>query len=426
MSRTMRAIFVAAAIAAGAAAAVVPHLRSRGPSAASELMRLAAPAIGMPGAPPTSPGGLRQRIADMEARLQRRPNDATAALALADALLRQARATNDGRPTNRAAVVLRAVLNEDPGQYDALRLLGAVYLSQHRFRDALETGRRARNLRPSDAWNDGVIGDALVELGEYDSAFDAFDTMVSLRPGADAYARVSYARELRGDLAGALEVMQLAASATTAHDAEAKAWYTAHVGELYLRLGRLADAEREYRRAAFFYPNYPHAVVGLGKVKAERGELDAALTIYREQFERTPTLDLAARIGDILAGRGATAESERYYELAEVLAGPPPAQSEASLALFLAEHDRKLSDALRIAQAVANTRHDIMTDDALAWTLFKMGRIGEAFVWWQRAMRTGTRDERILRHGEAIQAALNGRRVASVRRTSDDAAPPPR
>jgi len=410
MSRVTYAVCVIGAIVAGAAAAVVPQLKMRSASTTSESLRLA-PAVGMPGAPATSADGLKQRIAEMDTRLQSQPRDAAAALLLADALLRQARASNDGRPANRAAAVLRTVLTDDPGQYDALRLLGAVYLSQHRFRDALETGRRARAARPTDAWNHGVIGDALLELGDYDAAFAAFDTMASIRPGADAYARISYARELRGDLAGALEAMELAGAATSPHDAEAKAWYTAQTGELTLRMGRLADAERAYRHAVFFYPDYPHAVVGLGKVKMARGERDAALAIFRDQFRRTPTVDLAARIGDILAVQGAVEETAHYYQLAEELAGPPPAQTEASLALFLADHDRKLPEALKIAQAVAATRHDIVTDDALAWALFKTGRVDEAATWSQRALRTGTRDERILSHAAAIREACARGRV---------------
>src|SRR5581483_638970 len=154
--------------------------------------------------------------------LRQHPDDVGAAALLADALLRQARATSDGRPANRAADVLSAVLKEHPAQYDALRMLGAIQLSRHRFRDALASARRARDMRPEDAWNYGVMGDALLELGEYDAAFDAFDRMSSLRPTADAYARISYARELRGDLDGALEAMRLAESATSAHDLEAK------------------------------------------------------------------------------------------------------------------------------------------------------------------------------------------------------------
>ncbi len=364
-----------------------------------------APQIGMPGSPPTSAEGLRQRVGDMEQRLREHPRDAGAAVLLADALLRQARAANDSRPTSRAGEVLRAVLKETPAQYDALRMLGAIYLSQHRFREALDVARRARDLRPGDAWNHGVMGDALIELGEYDKAFDAIDTMATMRPGAGAYARVAYGRELGGSLDGAVQAMQMAEQATAVQDPEAQAWYAAQVGELYLRMGKLDEADREYRRAAFLFPNYPHAMIGRGKVKAARGNRDGALAAYLDQMTRTPTLDLAARIGDLYAERGQSVDRERYYQLAEDLAGPGAAQTEANLALFLAEHDRKLTEAVQIAEAVAATRQDIFTEDALAWAYYKVGRLDDAVAASRRAVRTGTRDERILSHAARIRAA---------------------
>lgn len=54
-------------------------------------------------------------------------------------------------------------------------------------------------------WSRGRCNRARHELGDYDQAFDAFDTMAAMRPSAAAYARVSHGRELRGDLDGALE-----------------------------------------------------------------------------------------------------------------------------------------------------------------------------------------------------------------------------
>ena len=396
--------WIGIAMFAGLVAAVASHLTSARADRADEALTIG-PQAGMPGSPPTSADGLRQRVSDMEARLQAHPHDAGGAVLLADALLRQARATTDGRPANRAAQVLTSVLKETPSQYDALRMLGAICLSQHRFHDALDLGRRARDLRPSDAWNYGVIGDALIELGEYDQAFQAVDTMVSMRPNAAAYARVAYGRELSGDPEGALSAMQLAQQATAVHDVESQAWYAAQVGELYLRMGKLDDAEREFRRATFAYPNYPHATIGLGKVDVARGDRDGALTTYLNQLKRTPTLDLAARIGDLYAERGDGANAERYYQLAEDLAGPAIAQTEPALALFLSEHDRKLDDALRMAKAVASMRHDIFTDDALAWAYYKAGRLDEAAAASARALRTGTRDDRIRSHAARIRAA---------------------
>src|SRR5262245_15236898 len=130
-----RLLWVIAAVLVGVAAAAVPNLIRRRPAHRPAETTIG-PAVGMPGAPPTSATGLQQRISDMDERLRRHPDDVSAAVLLADALLRQARATNDARPTSRAIEVLKAVLREDPVQYDALRMLGAIDLSQHRFRDA--------------------------------------------------------------------------------------------------------------------------------------------------------------------------------------------------------------------------------------------------------------------------------------------------
>jgi tetratricopeptide (TPR) repeat protein len=170
-------------------------------------------------------------------------------------------------------------------------------------------------------------------------------------------------------------------------------------------MGLPVEAEREYRRAAFLFPRHPFAMIGQGKVEALRGDREKALAIFLDQFGRDPTLDLAARIGDLYEQGGQRGDAERYYQLAEELAGPAIAQTEANLALFLADHDRNLLEAVRVAEAVATTRHDIFTEDALAWAYYKASRLDEAASASQRALRTGTRDERILSHAAAIRAA---------------------
>src|SRR5262249_40971892 len=96
---------IAAAILIGVAAAVAPHLVPHATSRAEASINMA-PGVGMPGGPPTSAAGLEQRVAEMETRLRDRPDDLAAAVLLSDALLRLARATNDGRPANRANTVL--------------------------------------------------------------------------------------------------------------------------------------------------------------------------------------------------------------------------------------------------------------------------------------------------------------------------------
>jgi len=113
----------------------------------------------------------------------------------------------------------------------------------------------------------------------------------------------------------------------------------------------------------------------------------------------------SARIGDLHAAAGRADQAEHYYQLAEDVAGPPAAQTEAALALFLADHDRKLDLAIDIAQRVAATRHDIATEHALAWAYYKAGRRSEAASTMTRALRTGWRDPDLLAHAAVVDAA---------------------
>ena len=115
----------------------------------------------------TSRESLEKTIQEMERRLRERPADAEAAESLADALMRKARVSGNAGLAIRAEEVLQRVLREDPQSYGASRMMGAVLLSEHRFREAIAQAELARRQRPDDDWNYGVLGDAHLELGEY-------------------------------------------------------------------------------------------------------------------------------------------------------------------------------------------------------------------------------------------------------------------
>src|SRR5205085_6444336 len=116
----------------------------------------------------------------------------------------QQRARETGDPTyySKSGGVLHRALRLSSNDLIATSGLGSLALSRHRFQEALALGRRARPLAPATARNYGVIGYALVELGRYKQAFASFDEMARLVPNIDSYARISYARDLRGHYAG--------------------------------------------------------------------------------------------------------------------------------------------------------------------------------------------------------------------------------
>jgi tetratricopeptide (TPR) repeat protein len=352
----------------------------------------------------TSRTELERTIAAMRERVTKAPDDAPAAVMLADALLRQTRVSGNAGLASEAERVLLAVLTRDADRYDARRMLAATYLSQHRFSDALREAERCRTIRGDDAWVWGVIGDAHVERGEYNAAFDAFDRMAAIQPTAAAYARVSYARELQGDLTGALHTMRMAAEATSAHDPESQAWHHAQLGELHLEMGQLAAAKREFLAAAHAFPGHPFAQIGLARVAEAGGDIRTALDIVMAMLETTPTPADLAYSGDLMTKLGQATAAERQYRLAEA-AWQTDAPEPARLARFLALHGRRLDDAIAIGEKARIERNDIFTADALAWAYFQTGRIDRAKTMIDLALRTGSRDRLIRAHADAIARA---------------------
>jgi tetratricopeptide (TPR) repeat protein len=355
----------------------------------------------------TSRRDLERTIATMRERIAAAPDDAPAAVMLADALLRQTRVTGNAGLANEAERVLLTVLEGDRERYDARRMLAATYLSQHRFSDALREAERCRTMRSDDAWVWGVIGDAHIERGEYDAAFDAFDRMASIKPTAAAYARVSYARELQGDLPGALHAMQMAAEATSAHDPESLAWHHAQLGELHLEMGELARARREFLRADHAFPGHPFADAGLARVAEASGDVRTALDIVMKMLETSPTPADLAYSGDLMTKLGQTAGAARQYRLAEA-AWRTDAPEPSRLARFLAERGRRLDEAIVIGEKARIDRNDIFTADALAWAYFQTGQLEKAHTMIGLALRTGTRDRVIRAHAADIDRATKG------------------
>jgi len=360
--------------------------------------------LGAQSAPGTSREALAETVRVAQARLTLAPTDAPAAVRLADALMRQARVLGNPGLVIQAERTLRSVLLADVDRYDARRMLATVLLSQHRFREAIREAERCRQMQPRDSWPDGVIGDAHLELGEYEAAFAAFGRMEHRRPDAASYARVAYARELQGDLDAAIRLMTMALYATGPNDPESQAWHHAQLGHLQMARGRLTDAAREFAHAQFMFADHPFALEGLARVADAQGRHADALTMADRLNALAPTPAMLAFAADQLRALGQADEAARRDQLAEA-AWRTDAPDPARLALFLAMRGEKIDEAVRLAETAARDRDDIFTNDALAWAYFRAGRIEEAARVSARALRTGTQDRELRQRARAIAAA---------------------
>jgi tetratricopeptide (TPR) repeat protein len=311
--------------------------------------------------------------------------------------------------------VLRRALRIKPEDLIATSALGSLALSRHRFREALALGRRAVSISPSTARGYGVIGDALVELGRYDEAFTAFNKMVSMKPSLASYARVSYARELMGDVRGAADAMRLAVEAAVGQP-EALAWSQTQLGKLFWSHGRLRLAERHYRIALVVRPGYVYALDALAQVEAAQGRLRRAVALERRATETIPLPQFVATLGDLERAQGHDATAARQYALIgaiQQLLRANGVKTDLETALFDVDHAVRLPLALALARAAYLDRPSIDGEDVLAWALARNGRCAEALRHSNRALRLGTLDAAKFFHRGMIERCLGNRGVAT-------------
>jgi tetratricopeptide (TPR) repeat protein len=334
-------------------------------------------------------------VAALEARVQANPNDVAGWQQLGAAYVHRAVATGDPSGYSLAGRALDRADALSPGDPATTVARGTLLLSLHQFADALSAGQAALAARPDDRDALAVVVDASVELGRYDDAAATLQRLVDIRPSLAALSRVSYLRELHGDVTGAVIAMQQAVAAGgSAFDT---ATVTAFLGDLYWNSGRVDDAAGQYERAATLAPGLAGAEIGLARVEAARGDRDDAVERLQQLVDRYPTPAATTLLGDLTGDHGLVRTT---YTLQESAGGVVDLEA----ALFEADHGDP-AVALRRAQAAYDARQTIYTADALAWALHRTGRDAEALPHVDEALRMGTADALLHYHAAEIAAA---------------------
>ncbi len=347
-------------------------------------------------------------IAAMRAAIEDEPGDAALRATLGDLYYQRGRETADSRWNEKAHAAYRRALALDPQSVQATTGLATLALAKHDFAGGLRFGEQALRLAPESVRPYSAIVDGQVELGRYADARRSLDRMVSLKPNLASYARISYFRELHGDLAGALAAMRLAVSAGGGSP-ENVAYVETLLGGLEFQAGHLARAGEAYRTALARVPEYLPAQAGLATVQAATGELDAAIDRYRTVVRTSAVheyhlLLLEAQLAD---GRTAAARREiasiRENQATERRNG---VNTDAELAIFEADHGSP-ARAVALGRSAVEEAPSVPSADALSWALTSAGRGEAALHWAERALRTGWRDA-LVRYHAGMAAKLAG------------------
>ena len=357
--------------------------------------------------PQTAGMSADQRIAFFEKSLKDSPGDPTAEAGLASAFIQKMRETTDFAYLNRASAIVNTMLAADPKNYDGIRLSAEIETHRHNFPRAAELASNLLERNPSDAGALGMLGDSLMELGQYDAAGEAYQHMVELAPNLASYNRVAYHRFVTGDAGQALNWMATAVAAGSPTP-ENLAWCLVEFGDMLAKTGRTADARIAYDQALKALPGYHRALAGLGRLLVADAKFEEAGTHFQKAQAVIPLPEYAEALEDIYTKLGKTAQAQQQRALIDVIDKLGRANGEKgnrALALVYADQNRNLERALELIRGELETRKDVYTYDALSWVLFRSGHQKDAEDASRKALAQHTPEPMFCYHAEIIAAA---------------------
>ena len=353
---------------------------------------------------PAAPG---DAVAALRARLERVPEDSEAWAALGTALVDRARTDADPALYAQAEQALEESRRLQPDA-NAPALVGqaALAAARHEFREAETLAREAVEINEFGVAGHVVLVDALVEQGRYDEAVEALDVAGTVDPGLSVLTRVSYLRELYGDVDGAREAL-LDARRAAVRPVDA-AYVEQLLGELAWHTGDLDAADAAYAAGLRLQPDDATLLAGRAEVAAARGDVQTALAGYAAAADRAPLPSVLARHADLLASLGRDDEAASLVEQARLAFGATASggvDTDRDTAVFDADHGRP-EEALAAARGAAAREGGVFVDDALGWSLHATGDDEAALGHLVDATRLSTPRASSWYHRGVVEAAL--------------------
>lgn len=356
----------------------------------------------------------------LEDRVKKDPDDFIAFNKLAERYLQKLRETGDLSYLDLASRTTQASLKAMPVEQNitGLSLQAQVECASHEFAAAREHAQKLVEFEPHKSYPYQILGEALIELGEYDQAGKLFKNLESRTHSVGTFIRMARLAQLNGKPAAAQE--NLAVALTKAMDQiplsrENIAWCRWQLGEIAFSIGDLENAEKHDRDALTTFPNYYRALASLGRVLAARGDMTGAITHYEQAVKILPDPTFVAALGDLYKLAGREKEAAAQYELVEKighLSAINGAVYNRNLAMFYANHDLKPDEAYAMAVKEFEVRRDIYGADAVAWTALKARKVIEAQTAIQQALRLGTKDAMLFYHAGMIELAAGNKSAA--------------
>ncbi|MBC7767046.1 tetratricopeptide repeat protein [Arenimonas sp.] len=318
---------------------------------------------------------------------------------LSAAYLQKVRETGNSSYYTDIDTLMQKAAEVEPENAEIYATKASVAIGRHNFLEGKKMIEIAISKNPNRDTYYGLLGDAHIELGEYDAAILSFQKMVDMRPGFNSYSRIAYIRELYGDVKGAKEALQLAITSGSNYKDDIS-WAYVELGKLSLR-NNLDEAEVLFKKALNISPFYSQAYEGLAKVEFLKGNTKVAIEHLNTAIKQLPLTQYSNNLADIYNSINDTVKRDQYLAITQASysqASKAGVNTDLEESLFLSNNDINLKESLIKATRAYKDRPTIFAADTLAWAYYKNQNYSEAGKYTKESLRLGNFDTTILFH----------------------------
>ncbi|PKL77313.1 MAG: hypothetical protein CVV27_05885 [Candidatus Melainabacteria bacterium HGW-Melainabacteria-1] len=307
-------------------------------------------------------------------------------------LLQQAYALHQQGRHSEARKLYDRVHAREPGNQDALVLLGALCYETEAYDEAVSWFARLRQLAPERTDFLANLGAALQMTGRSDEAIPIYQIVAETTPSAAAWYNLGSALKDGGQAEAAIQAFERALAIAPEH---ARAHN--NLGALYRQLQRPDQALVHFERAVELQPDYAMGWQNLADLQRTRGQLQAAEVAYQQVLGLQPgDATLRYKLGTLYQLLGQLEASASHLKTAVELS---PRMAEAWRSLGATQQAQGL-----FAESIQSfeTALELRSDYAEAWNNLgnsrrELGQMEQAVAAYEQALRLQPIDANRLR-----------------------------
>lgn len=261
------------------------------------------------------------------------------------------------------------------------RALARNFISQHRFREALEMAEMARKSGGGLKDTRSLLFDVHMELGNYENAEKYLDSIKDMSDFG-FLIRIAKWSDYKGDLDATIRFMEKAlARAKSAKNSTLIGWSHTNLADYYGHAGNISDSYKHYLKALELNPENAYAKKGIAWIvfSHERNPEEALriLDSVTAQYKSPDYFLLKAEIADFMNNEPLKAQNlDAYYKLVQH-PGYGDMYNGANV-VFYTEYLQAPEEALRLAQKEVENRPTPESYGYLAYAYAENGEIRKA------------------------------------------------